>query len=54
METRLTDEEVRETVAAALRMPDGDKEILLRRALAGEPEARLAVFWAAQRWEGGR
>jgi hypothetical protein len=53
LETRLTDEEVRETVAA-LRMPDGDKEILLRRALAGEPEARLAVFWAAQRWEGGR
>ena len=52
METRLTDEEVRETVAA-MRMPDGDKEILLRRALAGDPEARLAVFWA-QRREGGR
>ncbi len=53
METRLTDEEVRETVAA-MRMPDGDKEILLRRALAGEPEARLALFWAAQRRGGGR
>ncbi len=53
METRLSDREVTETVAA-MRMPDGDKEILLRRALAGEPEARLAVFWAAQRREGGR
>ena len=53
METKLTDEEVRETVAA-MRMPDEDREILLRRALAGEPEARLAVFWAAQRREGGR
>jgi hypothetical protein len=53
METRMTDEEVRKTVAA-MRMSDGDKEILLRRALAGEPEARLAVFWAAQRRDGGR
>lgn len=53
METRLTDEEVRETVAA-MRMPDGDREILLRRALAGEPEARLSVFWAAQRRESER
>ena len=53
METWLTDEEVRETVAA-MRMSDEDKEILLRRALAGEPEARLAVFWAGQRRESGR
>jgi len=53
METKLTDEEVRETVAA-MRMPDEDREILLRRALAGEPEARLAVFWAGQRRKGER
>jgi len=50
---RMTNQQMKETVAA-MRMSDEDKEILLRRALAGEPEARLAVFWAAQRREGGR
>ncbi len=49
----MTNQQIRDTVAA-MRMLDEDKEILLRRALAGEPEARLAVFWAAQRREGGR
>ena len=49
----MTNQQMKETVAA-MRMSDEDKEILLRRALAGEPEARLAVFWAAQRREGGR
>jgi len=50
---RMTNQQMKETVAA-MRMSDEDKEILLRRALAGEPEARLAVFWAAQRREGRR
>jgi hypothetical protein len=49
----MTSQQIRETVAS-MRMSEEDKEILLRRALAGEPEARLAVFWAAQRPEGGR
>ena len=49
----MTNQQMKETVAA-MRMSDEDKEILLRRALAGEPEARLAVFWAAQRREGRR
>ncbi len=49
----MTSQQIRETVAS-MRMPEEDKEILLRRALAGEPEARLAVFWPAQRREGGR
>ena len=49
----MTNQQMKETVAA-MRMSDEDKEILLRRALAGDPEARLAVFWAAQRREGRR
>jgi hypothetical protein len=52
METWLMDEKVRGTVAA-MRMPNEDKEIVLGRTLAGEPEARLAVFWAAQQRGGG-
>jgi hypothetical protein len=43
MEARLTDEEVRETVAA-MRMPDGDKEILLRRALAVREKRARVTF----------
>lgn len=39
---RMTDQQVRDTVAG-LRMREDERAVLLRRALAGEPEARFAV-----------
>ena len=38
----MTDAQIRETVAR-MRMRDAERQILLRRALAGEPEARFVV-----------
>ena len=40
---RMTDEQIRETVAA-LRMPQKERKSLLKRALAGDPAARFVVF----------
>jgi hypothetical protein len=45
---RLTDQEVKDTVAAA-RMRDAEKAVLLKRALAGHPESRFAVAWLKRR-----
>lgn len=42
---RLTAEQIRETVAT-LRMDDTARAVLLARALAGDPGARLVVYAA--------
>ena len=41
--TRLTDEQIRQTVAAMKTKP-AYKAVLLERALGGEQEARFAVY----------
>jgi hypothetical protein len=41
--SRLSAQEIREAVSR-MRMKDEFKELLIRRALAGEQEARFAIF----------
>jgi len=46
----MTDAQIRETVAR-MRMRDAERQILLRRALAGEPGARFVIFAQRRRQE---
>jgi hypothetical protein len=50
---RLTDEQIRTTVSA-MRLTPVDKAIILRKALAGDPSMRFAVYAAWHKAEAGR
>ena len=49
---RLSDEQIREIVST-LQMSDEERENIIRRAVAGEPEARFVVFHALCRQREG-
>lgn len=51
--TRLTDQQIRETVAA-MNTTDALKAALLKQALAGDPSARFAVYGLYRRQQGTR
>ena len=49
---RLTEDQIRQVVST-LRVTDEEKETIIRRAVAGEPEARFVVFHALCRQKEG-
>lgn len=51
--TRLTDQQIRDTVAA-MNTADVHKAALLKQALAGDPGARFSVYGAYRRQNGTR